>query len=84
MESQCKAIKDHEFPEALKEFARLPVAMKNKRHKADYHPLERFNRSAVQNELTNTKNALKEFRSVTQAERARFAYFVSLRSRNRS
>lgn len=76
---RCRDVVSHEFHEGVKVFAKQLTIMKHKREEADYHPLARFELSAVLNDAQLVRNALNEFDQATQLERSRFAYFVGIK-----
>lgn len=81
-EKRCRAVtQDKAFSHNIIQFAKLFITLKNKREKADYHPLETFQISVVRNDLETTETRLKEFWNAHPAERASFSCLVTLRSR---
>jgi hypothetical protein len=78
LEKRCKEALGQGFSIEVKKFAQHLITMKNKRHQADYDPLEKFAISDVENDLSLARSALTGFDKVVAAERARFAYFASL------
>tara|TARA_R110002073_G_scaffold144213_1_gene296240 strand:- start:208 stop:711 length:504 start_codon:yes stop_codon:yes gene_type:complete len=81
LEKRCREVKDHAFSNSIGNFSRHIIVLKNKRQDADYDPLTKFAISAVENDLIQTRAALQGFNEADAVERARFAYFVSLRGR---
>ncbi len=78
LEKRCKEVLGHAFSEEVKRFAQHIISMKNKRHRADYDPLEKFSISDVKNDLSRAVAALDALDRVDPAEQARFAYFVAI------
>jgi len=79
VEKRCRDTRSlNEFDPKLQRFAKQLVAMKNKRELADYHPLHKFDISAVGNDLETVKVTLEGFVQVSNLERARFATFIGM------
>ena len=82
-EKRCRTVtQDKHFPCDIVRFAKLLITLKNKREKADYHPLETFQISVVRNDLETTKTRLRAFWEASPVERASFASYVGLRFRH--
>ncbi|MBC7132188.1 MAG: hypothetical protein H5U16_03670 [Roseovarius sp.] len=81
-EKRCRAVaQDGHFSSTISRFAKHFITLKNKRERADYHPLEKFTLSVVKNDLETTEAQLSAFWEATPSERATFSCFVGLRSR---
>ena len=72
---------DTHFPQAIRDFARQFVKMREIRNKADYDPLEPFTRSGVLQFIQETKAAIKDFEDVPGRDRRAFAVFVLFKLR---
>lgn len=81
VENRCKEALKHEFSNEIKAFSRLFIGMKNKRAQADYDPLAQVPRSSVTADLEQVRQVLSGFFKANPTERARFAYFVSVKGR---
>ncbi|WP_129590305.1 hypothetical protein [Roseovarius nitratireducens] len=81
-EKRCRAVtQDKHFSLEIVRFSKLFITLKNKREKADYHPLEMFKFSVVKNDLETTETQLRAFWEAGSSERASFSCFVGLRFR---
>lgn len=80
-EKRCKEVASHNFSEPVRRLAQQVVAFKNKRHKADYDPLAVFKRSTVEADIALVAEIVNAFRDADPVEKARFAYFVSIKGR---
>lgn len=81
LERKCNEARSQGFSDSTKRFAQHFVTMKNKRHTADYDPLEQFAISEVQNDFALAVAAIDAFDQVDPAERARFAYFAAFEAK---
>ncbi|MEM1233520.1 MAG: hypothetical protein AAGH70_05280 [Pseudomonadota bacterium] len=81
LDKRCREVSRLDFDPRLKAFARQISEMQNKRHQADYYPLAKFSRTNVFNDVAKTSATVRSFHDTAQAERVRFAFFVSLRGR---
>lgn len=81
LEKKCKEVTDHRFSKEIRQFSIRLISLKNKRQAADYDPLAKFSISSVRNDLALAESALEAFWRAEQIDRARFAFFVSLRGR---
>ena len=80
--NQCRnksAMSD--FPEDIQNFGSLFVFMQDRRHLADYDPVETFMRFDVIECVAQTEDALAGFRDVPASDLRRFAIYVLLRNR---
>jgi len=81
-EKRCREAAQNElFPVELSRFAKLFVSLKNKRERADYHPLDQFRISVLKNDLETTETRITDFWRAPASRRAHFACFVGLRFR---
>jgi len=79
-ETRCRQVStDEQFPLEIRQFAKQFITLKNKREKADYHPLEQFVITSVKNDLQTTETRLNAFREVEPGQTATFACVVALR-----
>ena len=79
---RCKNIKMIEkFPQDIQDFANLFVSMQEKRHSADYDPLEKFYKSAVSADIEQVDLAVNAFNTVSAMDRRAFCAYVLLRER---
>ncbi len=81
VEKRCKEIGEQDFSEAVQDFARQIISLKNKRQKADYDPLSTFKRSSVESDIRLVQSVLSAFQAADPLERVRFAYYASLRNK---
>lgn len=70
------------FPQQVQDFANAFVTMQAKRHKADYDPLARFQKSAVRFDIDQIETAILDFCSVSATHRRAFAAYVLLKNRS--
>ena len=71
-----------EFPDAIKAFAALFVAMQEKRHLADYDPDARFTKSGVNDDIALVELALRDFASTTAKDRRAFCAYILFKRRS--
>lgn len=69
------------FPQQIQDFANGFVTMQAKRHKADYDPHERFQKSAVSLDIDQAETAILDFHTVPLPDRRAFAAYLLLKSR---
>lgn len=69
------------FPKDIQEFANQFIVMQGKRHQADYDPMERVYKSAVQADIGIVGNVISRFNLVPVKDRRAFAAHVLFRSR---
>jgi len=67
------------FPKEIEDFANTFVSLQEKRHRADYDPTARFAKSEVIADLFLVEDAIKAFKTVSQADRRAFCVFLLLR-----
>lgn len=84
LEKRCKVLKESDFSPAIVKFGQRLIAMKVKRHLADYHPLEKYALSAVQTDCRLVEAAINGFNLCQPEEQARFGFFVALKNRSSS
>jgi len=70
-----------EFPADIRAFAHAFVEMQELRHKADYSPMESFNKSDVRQELDKVRIVIADFEKAELRHRREFAAFVLFRHR---
>ena len=70
-----------DFPEDIQNFGSLFVYMQDRRHSADYDPIESFMRIDVIQRIESVEDALTRFRNVPASDLRRFAIYVLLRNR---
>jgi uncharacterized protein (UPF0332 family) len=82
MRSQCL---DQErmkaFPLEIQNFANALVTMQAKRHRADYDPAARFQKSAVALDVAQAEATISDFRRSRPPDRRAFAAHLLLKSR---
>ena len=69
------------FPRPIEDFANTFIAMKKKRHLADYDPLETFTKSQVELEIANSELAIKRYKRAKPRDRRAFAALVLFKTR---
>jgi hypothetical protein len=69
------------FPQTIRDFANLFVAMQGKRHKADYDPAEQFYKSSVMNDINIVASSITQFNSAPIKDRRAFAAHVLFKQR---
>ena len=69
------------FPKEIQNFANAFVTMQEKRHKADYDPIERFTKSAVQQDIDLAEQTITDFGLASTKDRRAFAAHVLFKSR---
>jgi hypothetical protein len=79
--NRCKSAKNRNYPQDIQDFANLFVAMQEKRHGADYDPIERFYKSSVAADVDQVELAINAFDSVSAMERRAFCAYVLLLER---
>lgn len=70
------------FPVAIQDFANTFVQMQEKRHRADYNPIEVFYKSAVEADIKAARSVISAFRREKKRDRRAFAAHIAL-SKNR-
>lgn len=70
------------FPDAIVDFANLFVQMQEKRHRADYDPNQRFQRSTVKTDIAAAEAVIAALRNVPIKHRRAFATYILLKSRD--
>lgn len=79
---RCCQHKDIEkFPREIQDFAAMFVTMQEKRHRADYDPIEKNYKSAVMIDLRNVEKVIGDFSKVPAKDRRAFAAYVLLKKR---
>ncbi|MBV9111531.1 MAG: hypothetical protein JOY67_01780 [Hyphomicrobiales bacterium] len=69
------------FPKDIQEFAGQFIVMQGKRHQADYDPMERVYKSAVQADIEVVNNIISRFNRTAIKDRRAFAAHVLFKSR---
>jgi hypothetical protein len=69
------------FPQAIRNFANLFVALQGKRHSADYDPAARLYKSSVLNDIDIVDNSITQFNSAPIKDRRAFAAHVLFKQR---
>jgi len=69
------------FPQQIQDFAIAFVTMQAKRHKADYDPHARFQKSAVSLDVDQAETAIADFQAASVSDRRTFAAYVLLKNR---
>ena len=65
----------------IRDFASHFVRLQDRRHQADYDPVEPFYKSEVQRLIVETRTVLDEFEKADRRERRSFAALVLFRAR---
>ena len=78
----CRHAKITKFPQPIQDFANCFVTMQEKRHKADYDPVHRVNKSEVLLDIGQVANELNHLEQATVTDRRAFAAFVLFKSRH--
>lgn len=79
---QCKNHKVlSSFPQQIQDFANLFVSMQEKRHAADYDPMEKLFKSSALTDLATAQTAISDFQSCLVKDRRAFAVWVMLKER---
>lgn len=71
-----------QFPDDIQDFANAFVGMQEKRHRADYHPHERFYKSEVLTDIANCEDVIERFMAVDVKDRRAFAAYVLFKTRS--
>ena len=79
--NQCNSRRISEFPKEIQDFASLFAIMQVKRHKADYDPSEKFQKSKVLLDIDEVQAMQEGFAAVPARERRAFAAYVLMKSR---
>lgn len=69
------------FPKEVEDFAAAFVLLQGKRHQADYDPLARFAKAAVQTDRYLAEEAIAKFLSVGIRDRRAFCAYALLKKR---
>jgi uncharacterized protein (UPF0332 family) len=72
------------LPRQIQDFANLFVTMQEKRHKADYGPNAKAQKSQVSTDIDLVEAAIEDFESVSAKDRRAFAAFVMFKPPRRS
>jgi hypothetical protein len=67
------------FPDAIRDFANLFVAMQAKRHSADYDPFFTLTKSEVKADAEQVKQAIVDFRTAPIKHRRAFCAWVMMK-----
>lgn len=70
-----------EFPADIRAFADEFVEMQKMRHRADYSPMETFNKSGVEQEIAKARLVIEDYEKAELKHRCEFATFVLFRHR---
>jgi hypothetical protein len=66
------------FPAEIQDFANMFVQMQEKRHRADYDPTGRYDKSSVQADIDATKIAIDQFLRCDKRHQRAFIIYVSV------
>lgn len=67
-----------EFPQAIQDFAKVFVEIRDKRNSADYDPTEPFSKSDAEQAIDDAEDAINDFMSIESGERRNFALYLLL------
>jgi len=84
--TQCDSADIAQFPAAIRDLAKLFIAMQKKRHYADYDPATTYNgksitKSAVIQDIRSAESVINHVRRVSKKDLRAFAIFVLLKRR---